>query len=76
MEIIYWSTYVNIFSYTCMSINGCYTVSPELTPCQLVCQADGGSIVAVRAPSVIDGTKCISDESPTAVCIQGGCTVS
>ena len=41
-----------------------------------MCQAEGGTIIAVRAPSVIDGTKCISEESPTAVCIQGACTVS
>ena len=54
----------------------CCTVPPEITPCQLVCQAEGGTIIAVRAPSVIDGTKCISEESPTAVCIQGACTVS
>jgi len=53
-----------------------YIVSPEVTPCQLVCQAEGGRIVAVRAPSVLDGTKCVSDESPSAVCIQGGCIVS
>ena len=54
----------------------CYTVPPEITPCQLLCQAEGGAVVAVRASSVIDGTKCISEESPTAVCIQGACTVS
>lgn len=54
----------------------CCTVPPGATPCQLVCQADKGRIVAVRAPSMTDGTKCISNESPNAVCIQGDCTVS
>ena len=54
----------------------CCIVPPEVTPCQLVCQAEGGTVVAVRAPSVIDGTKCVSEESPAAVCIQGACTVS
>lgn len=53
-----------------------YAVPPEVTPCQLVCQAEGGSVVAIRAPSVIDGTKCVSEKSPSGVCIQGGCIVS
>lgn len=54
----------------------CCTVPPQITPCQLVCQADKGEVVAVRANAVIDGTTCTSDDSPFAVCIQGVCTVS
>ena len=54
----------------------CCTVPPEVTPCQLYCQTEDGSVTNVRASSVIDGTKCVSHESPSAVCIQGSCTVS
>ena len=61
----------------CILVNiFCCTVPPEVTPCQLYCQTEDGGITDVRASSVIDGTKCVSHESPSAVCIQGSCIVS
>ena len=54
----------------------CCTVPPEVTPCQLYCQTEDDGITDVRASSVIDGTKCVSHESPSAVCVQGSCIVS
>ena len=60
-----------------MSLGVLYYTAPfEVTPCQLMCQAEGGLVTDIRAPSVRDGTKCVSEESPNAVCIQGACTVS
>ena len=39
-------------------------------------QADGGLVTDIRAPSVRDGTKCVSEERTYAVCLQGACVVS
>ena len=45
-------------------------------PCELVCQSEDTGVLAVRSPTVIDGTPCYSGTFDTAVCVNGMCRVS